>query len=234
MHPPHVLAWFVLGQVETPTHGWPHVLASPSTPSSRAVLGIRNMDETCWNLVGTGREVCCTHATRGSSFPYLAMRTLGHLLFPFAHSPRASRGWTIRSCGVLQTRGCASCNEDVLVGWLHAPCIEWSGTLPPRCHPVPQARDHVPCAAYQQKGILVCWQRMFLSGLPPRGGGLRGPWSDACGSPCPCKQASKQLAWRHTWRDSSLGFGACDELPGSKYSVTHHRRMPSRLGKEGP
>jgi len=51
----------------------------------------RSMDETGWNcgpvrsgkiwatqrsLVGTGREVCCTHGTRGSSFPYLTMRTL--------------------------------------------------------------------------------------------------------------------------------------------------------------
>ena len=58
-----------------------------------------------------------------------------------------------------------SCIEDVVVGWLHAPCIERSDTHPPRWHPVPRARDDVPCAAYLRKGILVWLQRVFPSGL---------------------------------------------------------------------
>ncbi|KAK7327561.1 hypothetical protein VNO80_31459 [Phaseolus coccineus] len=91
-------------------------VASPSKPSSRAVLGSRNADDTGWNLVSTGREVCA-RMRHGCSFPYLAMRTLGHLMFPFAHLPTASGGWTVSWCGVLRTRGCVSCNEDVVV-WL--------------------------------------------------------------------------------------------------------------------
>ena len=123
------------------------------------------------------------------------MRTLGHLMFPFAHSPSASGGWTVRWCGVLRRgEGVVSCIEDVVVGWLHAPCIERSDTHPPRWHPVPRARDDVPCAAYLRKGILVWLQRVFPSGLPPRGGGLGGPRSHARVPPCPSKQASKQAS----------------------------------------
>ena len=166
-------------------------MASPSTPSSRAVSGIRNTDETCWNSVGTGREVCCTHGTRGSSFPYLAMRTLGHLMFPFAHSPSASGGWTVRWCGVLRRgEGVVSCVEDVVVGWLHAPCIERSDTHPPRWHPGSPGERRRSLCCLPTKGILVWLQRVFPSGLPPRGGGLGGPRSHARVPPCPSKQAS--------------------------------------------
>lgn len=119
-------------------------MASPSKPSSRAVLGSRNADDTGWNLVSTGREVCA-RTRHGSSFPYLAMRTLGHLMFPFAHLPTASGGWTVSWCGVLRTRGCVSCNEDVVVGWLHAPCIERSDTHPSRCHPSLGERSRSLC-----------------------------------------------------------------------------------------
>ena len=208
-------------------------MASPSTPSSRAVSGIRNTDETCWNSVGTGREVCCTHGTGGSSFPYLAMRTLGHLMFPFAHSPSASGGWTVRWCGVLRRgEGVVSCIEDVVVGWLHAPCIERSDTHPPRWHPGSPGERRRSLCCLPTKGILVWLQRVFPSGLPPRGGGLGGPRSHARVPPCPSKLASKQRAGRHTRRDSSLGFGACGEPPGatpragSKHSVTHHPGCP--------
>jgi len=140
-------------------------MASPSTPSSqRAVLGIRNTDETCWNLVGTGREVCCTQGTRGSSFPYLAMRTLGHLMFPFAHSPSASGGWTVRWCGVLRTRGCVSCNEDVVVGWLHAPCIKRSDMHPLVATRFPGREITFPVLpTYQKASSCACKECFRLS-----------------------------------------------------------------------
>ena len=209
-------------------------MASPSTPSSRAVSGIRNTDETCWNSVGTGREVCCTHGTRGSSFPYLAMRTLGHLMFPFAHSPSASGGWTVRWCGVLRRgEGVVSCVEDVVVGWLHAPCIERSDTHPPRWHPGSPGERRRSLCCLPTKGILVWLQRVFPSGLPPRGGGLGGPRSHARVPPCPSKQASKQATGRAAHAAGQFSRIRCmrrtpgaTPRAGSKHSVTHHPGCP--------
>ena len=124
--------------------------------------------------------------------------------------------------------GVVSCNEDVVVGWIHAPCIERSDRHPPRCHPVPWARDDVPCAAYLLKGILVWLQRVFLFGLPPRGGGLGGPRSHARGLPCPRKQATGMAAHAagqfSRIRCMRRILGAT--RAGSKYSVTHHFGCP--------
>ena len=92
---------------------------------------------------------------------------------------------------------------------------------------VPRARDDVPCAAYLRKGILVWLQRVFPSGLPPRGGGLGGPRSHARVPPCRSKLASKQRAGRHTRRDSSLGFGACGEPPGRPPVRVLNIRLPT-------
>ncbi|KAK7355115.1 hypothetical protein VNO80_14360 [Phaseolus coccineus] len=65
------------------------------------------------------------------------MRTLGHLMFPFAYLPMASGGWTVSWYGVLQTSGCVRCNEDDFVAWLHALCIERLDTHPSRSYLVP-------------------------------------------------------------------------------------------------
>jgi hypothetical protein len=171
-------------------------VASPSTPSSRAVSGIRNTDETCWNSVGTGREVCCTHGTRRSSFPYLAMRTLGHLMFPFAHSPSASGGWTVRWCGVLRRgEGVVSCIEDVVVGWLHAPCIERSDTHPPRWHPgSPGERRRSLCCLPTKRHPRVVAKSVSVRASTTRWRSRRTPKSRTCSAMS--KQASKQATGR--------------------------------------
>ena len=139
-----------------------------------------------------------------------------------------ARGWTVRWCGVLLTRGCVSCNEDVDVSWLHAPCIERSDRHPPRCHPVPRTRDHVPCAAYIPKGILVCLQIVFPFGLPQRGGGLGGPRSHARGPPCPRKQATgmAEHAAGQFSRIRCMRRTPGATRAGSKYSVTNHLGCP--------
>jgi len=61
--------------------------------------------------------------------------------------------------------GVVSCIEDVVVGWLHAPCIERSDTHPPRWHPVPRARDDVPCAAYLRKASSCGCKECFRPGF---------------------------------------------------------------------
>lgn len=122
------------------------------------------------------------------------MRTLGHLMFPFAHSPSASGGWTVRWCGVLRRgEGVVSCIEDVVVGWLHAPCIERSDTHPPRWHPgSPGERRRSLCCLPSKRHPRVVAKSVSVRASTTRWRSRRTPKSRTCSAMS--KQASKQAS----------------------------------------
>ncbi|KAK7355298.1 hypothetical protein VNO80_14552 [Phaseolus coccineus] len=69
-------------------------------PTKRCCTSSRT-DEMDWNLGLVITRSWAMHVD--CCFPYLAMQTLGHLMFPFAYLPMASRGWTVSWYGVLRT-----------------------------------------------------------------------------------------------------------------------------------